>query len=205
MKGVTFNCHFSIQSEVARIAQIYLKKDWYINHGYSKFLILPTGLTIESTPSLKVIEEHVVKEFNNIEYDQYSIKLVGELKKFIGNQDKTSEINFLTEYDIYITKYGTGGSYTPPNKITVNYKKNGSNFFTVLHEMIHLSIEDKVQKHGISQQQKERVVDLIGKKLFPDIAKEQQRFADQNHVDQAFADSYPDIDNIFAKIKGIPE
>ena len=70
----------------------------------------------------------------------------------------------------------------------------------ILHEMIHLAIEPLIQQHAVSQRNKERLVDLLFKELFPEHAYEQSRFADNPQVDEVFESFYPDIASIVSRI-----
>ena len=72
------------------------------------------------------------------------------------------------QYDIYITYYGTGGSYyclEDRGKIILKYKPilNKPYEMTVFHEAIHIGIEQNIiQKYKLSQMEKETIVDALG-------------------------------------------
>jgi hypothetical protein len=68
--------------------------------------------------------------------------------------------NTLETFLVYLTSYGAGGSYNPPNVIVFNINNKGG-LKTIIHEIIHLLIEDQVQKYKIQHWEKERIVDLI--------------------------------------------
>jgi hypothetical protein len=71
----------------------------------------------------------------------------------------------------------------------------------ILHEMIRLAIEPLIQQQKVSQENKERLVDLLFKELFPEHAYEQPRFADNPQVDEAFKAFYPDVAALVSGIK----
>lgn len=70
------------------------------------------------------------------------------------------------KYLIFLTKFGTFGSYELPNKIFVNVHRNISEIAeTIVHEIVHLKFEDEVQKRNLSHEQKERMVDGVVEKI----------------------------------------
>ena len=53
-----------------------------------------------------------------------------------------------------------GGSYKLPNLVIYNIN-NKKGFKTIVHEIIHLLIENQIQEFKIQHWEKERIVDLI--------------------------------------------
>lgn len=71
------------------------------------------------------------------------------------------------KYEIYLTKFGTYGSYKLPNKIYLNVLRNSidETFHTLLHEMIHLKVEGEVIKKNLSHKEKEALVENLEKEF----------------------------------------
>jgi hypothetical protein len=67
-----------------------------------------------------------------------------------------------TEYHIFLTKFGTYGSYSLPNKIFLNIYQPLNKISDVLkHEVKHLQVEDIVLKQNLSHAEKEKLVNSI--------------------------------------------
>ena len=77
-------------------------------------------------------------------------------------------------YEVVFTLYGSGGSYNSDNgQITLyttpkgqfkSYKKPAN---TIIHEIVHIGIEESIiQHHQVNHAMKERIVDLMVKRLF---------------------------------------
>jgi hypothetical protein len=69
----------------------------------------------------------------------------------------------------------------------------------ILHEIIHIGIEDLIQKYNIKQSQKERIVDMITEKCFPGLIEAQKRFKDTS-IDKIVDDDFPDMKAVIEKI-----
>ena len=71
-----------------------------------------------------------------------------------------------TEYHIFLTKFGTYGSYSLPNKIFLNIYQPLNKISDVLkHEIKHLQVEDIVLKQNLSHVEKEKLIRSIKNKL----------------------------------------
>jgi len=183
----------SVEKEVERVKSTIKKLDWYKEHGYK--VRLPEGLTSES--SEKEIREAVASEYDTIDYEEASGNINnqwGEIAEKISAL-MDPPISFESEYNIQLTRYGVGGSYNLPNKIILSIRNTKDRIIKVIvHEMIHLAIQPLINKYDISQWNKERLVDLLYKKLFPEIAIEQEKAKEKIEVDKIFNKYYPDIE-----------
>ena len=65
------------------------------------------------------------------------------------------------EFQVILTKYGTEGSYNPPNRIFLNISNKSPQTLVLLHEITHLIIHKYIKKYQIQHWEKERIVDLI--------------------------------------------
>lgn len=154
------NIKFGKEFDKNRIKNTIVKLDWYKKHGYRPQL--PGGIDDKSTDSEileKVSQEYEEESYNNIakillnEFSVFSDKLEQSLVDIFGK-------NIQTNFNVYLTKYGVGGSYWLPNEIILNVN-NKFIVKTFVHEIIHLMIEENVKKYNIKQFEKERTVDLI--------------------------------------------
>lgn len=81
------------------------------------------------------------------------------------------------QYKILLTKYGVGGSYNETNGSIIlllsRFEKWSENEIqsTLVHEMVHLGIEESIiERYGLTQWEKERLVYLICTFYFNDIS-----------------------------------
>ncbi len=162
----------SRETEIDRITQTLKKRGWYREHGYFENLYFPKGIdrNQETIPE-ETIRKAVEQEYDSTLYkkaEEELLKAWGEVGDFVTKTFQESNFFPCVSYDIQLTRYGTGGSYTLPNTIVLNLEKSPNLFATVLHEMVHLALEERVQKEGLSQTQKESLVEDITTRLFPE-------------------------------------
>ena len=164
-----FNFEYSIQFELFRISYTFQRLDFYIENNY--FYDLPKNVTKEMTAA--EVLSTLANEYDEGSYKEEVLLLekeVIEKAEIINQMRLDSIIKSDIEYNIFLTKYGVGGSFGPPNFITLKItdrKTSEQKFATILHEMIHLHVHDWVMENNLTHWQKERVVDFIGLKYFP--------------------------------------
>lgn len=141
---------FSEQKEIERVQGIYKKIDWYRANGYD----------------IDVPKKDIHKELsdNKRKYQETSEKL-NRLSIDTASVDKIFKP---IKYDVFLTMYGTKGSYVPPGGIIVNIRNRTIKDITdtIIHEYIHLQIHKYIKKYNITHWDKERIVDLIVNKYF---------------------------------------
>ena len=154
------NIKFGKEFDKNRIKNSVARLDWYKKHGYNPQL--PEGVDEKSTDN--EILEKVGKEYKEREYENIAKILLNDFSIFSDKLEQTLFYIFgkdiQTSFNVYLTKYGVGGSYRLPNEIILNIN-NKLGVKTVVHEMVHLMIEENVKKYNLKQFQKERTVDLI--------------------------------------------
>lgn len=124
-------------------------------------------------PSLKDYfnKNYKVKEYKKVTQEA---KLAWESKEelFFDALNKIIKSKITHSYEIYITLFGPGGSYTLPDAVFVRgVTEEDKEYFDVCiaHEIIHLNVEEKVKELKLSHNGKELLVDAI---LFqPEIAR----------------------------------
>lgn len=154
------NIKFGKEFDKNRIKNTVIRLDWYKKHWYKPQL--PKGIDDKSTDS--EILEKVGQEYEEESYKNIAKTLLNEFSVF---SDKLEQLlisifgkNIQTNFNVYLTKYGVGGSYLSSNEVILNINNNFG-IKTVIHEIIHLMIEENVKKYNIKQFEKERIVDLI--------------------------------------------
>lgn len=204
-KVINIKIKYSISFETQRVFDVAKKIDWFKRMSYE--VDLPKDLKIENTKKItkKIIIDAIINEYNSIDYEK-AVKIIKQ------NWDKiSSELakNFLSiklkpksSYNIFLTKYGTGGSYNLPNYIIVNFRKRTADDLVriIIHEIIHLMIEPSVKKNKVQHWQKERLVDLIFSKIMPSVAKMQKLPKEVQKIDLIFNKFFPDIEKFFKHI-----
>jgi len=129
------NFIYSIEYEKERVNYYIKNKKKYRNYN----ILMPENDIIFNINEYKKREKEIKKDFN------YKIKKI--------------KLSFLLkEYNIILTKYGTGGSYRLPNTIILNlvYKNT---FKIILHEMLHLWLEKRIGT--LDSSEKELIIDSL--------------------------------------------
>lgn len=165
MIAIPIKFEFNVESEIRRVKNTLNDIEWLNKNSY-RFL-LPSGIK-----DLKDIDVNSLRNFVENEYDSKSFEIAKEaiIKSWEGNSSFMKKINqkmigsnILNEVTIVLTKYGTQGSYILPDSMIINISNIPPEFLikTVIHESIHLMIEDLIKKYSIQHWVKERIVNLI--------------------------------------------
>lgn len=108
------------------------------------------------------------------------------IPKFI-DMNKKWDFKTFQKYNVLLTRYGPGGSYNPyQGKIIMMTDTDGSfkKFRpqeTVIHEIIHIGIEENIVNHFVlNHWEKEALVDLICTLKFGDILPKYQMQSQEN-------------------------
>ncbi|MEK7078129.1 MAG: hypothetical protein AAB911_01030 [Patescibacteria group bacterium] len=117
-----------------------------------------------------IVKLHLEKT-NQLVLQKNASKIVAPLwrkieKEFFARAVKLTKVKICDKYICYLTRYGGGGSFNPPNTIWVraNIKnKNDLRFFTytVAHEITHLLLDNLLNKKKRTKRQKEKAVDAV--------------------------------------------
>jgi hypothetical protein len=199
---ITLNIKFSLEYENHRVQGVLKKLQWFKENGYD--VGLPQGLSPMADES--TISDAVSREYVESEYEKYSQMIKNKWQDYISKIETVGRdlpFQLKNEYTIFLTKYGTAGSYFAEEaKIVVNMIKRdeASVLGTVIHEITHIGIEYLIQKYNVSHWKKERLVDLICEKYFSDLRQLRVITEDVSSVDEAFSALYPDIEKIVQKI-----
>lgn len=209
-KELIFEC--SAEAEVVRVQQTLEKRGWFEKQGYPwKKFNYPKGIDTDKVESGEsTYTEEDIKKLIEREFDEESYtKVINSLEEGWANisdtfKAKMSEcsLEIPESYKIFLSKYGTGGSYFEPNIVRLNItnRSEKSLLGVLIHEAIHLSIQQMIDRYGLNQWQKERIVDLTVETFFPGLKEMQKVKIDTKEIDEIYKNNYPDIEIIIKKV-----
>lgn len=207
---IDLKINYSVEFEVERISETLKQLNWFKNKGYNVLLpsSLPTSNSVDiSGEKIKnsVIAEYVENDYETqknyllLNWNNIAPKLSEELSKLA--------LIPLNHYNIFLSKYGVGGSYHYPDEIIINikFKYEKGLLRTAVHEIIHLTIQPFIEKYKINHWSKERIVDLLMLRFLPQLSKPQQLPINTEQIDNIFNKIYPDIEAIIKDIGNLGE
>ncbi|MBU1032441.1 MAG: hypothetical protein ABII13_05545 [Patescibacteria group bacterium] len=152
---------FGIDFEENRVGGVLHEMDWYDSHGYRPKL--PKG--IDRTSSEQDIQKAVEAEYSEDDFQEVEA-LLNDLNETLSEVSAKLERIFgdksPAKLEINLTKYGMGGSYHPPDGMTLNADVKKEHLRkTVVHELTHLFAQPYIEKYDIAHWDKERIIDLI--------------------------------------------
>lgn len=164
--------------ENTRVFRALQLRDWYIQHGYQIRLPLRLQRQIKQKNvriTKSQISAAINSEYEASEYKKMSQEIQQWWKKTgtaFAKRFYTQEIPMLSHYQLWLTYYGTNGSYEVPNRIILNVNKKTSLQIhgIILHEFIHLGIEPLIIQFRIPHAAKEKLVDCLLRRIAPTIA-----------------------------------
>ena len=185
---------YSLSYEKKRVLNTIKKIDWYKENNYR--VSLPDGA--------------LDKDYRPAAYKIVEKKIEGWWRKDARTFVRNMEVRKLkpkSRYRIFLTRYGTGGSYDLPGDIVLNIsqKKASQLHAVVFHEMIHLSIEPLIARYRIPHFAKERLVDLLLGDLIPGFAKFQTlaKSREVKNMGRAYGDGTLPISAILKRFKAL--
>ncbi|MBI5742691.1 MAG: hypothetical protein HZA25_02545, partial [Candidatus Niyogibacteria bacterium] len=156
----------------------------------------------------KEILRIVITEFKKEEYEEKSQELkkgwVGVGEDFLKKLE-TLGLPLEREYEVLFTKYGVGGSYGLPNNIQINFAYTRDILSITLHEIIHLTVEELIKKYDIDHWTKERLVDLIYGRFFPEGQRLQDDPDQAEKIHKIFDSFFPNIEKVITEVSLIPK
>mgnify|MGYP000939359916 CR=1 FL=1 len=171
---------YSVENDIDEVNNSLSKLDFYKKNGYIPSL--PENINLNHITPENI--SHIVKDEFPLNKSLYlkiqkEIASEWELKgKEVNNFLCCLDYEIPQSIKVFLTKYGPGGGYEWPDKISVLVEKRSKNTYLALivHEIIHLLFEEPlVRKYNLNQIDKENLVDYmfthkILKKIFPDYA-----------------------------------
>jgi hypothetical protein len=201
---------YSIQDEIGRVKYTLGKYQWYIDNAYKPHLPEKISALLKQGGEISdgLIKESIEEEWTEVTYSNR--------KKEIEDAWENESPNFLLKlkalgrplqdkYYINLTRYGVGGSYGYPQDIQINLRtEHGKGvLWIIFHEMVHLTIEDLIRKYNIEHWTKERLVNLIINKFFPDKAGVQKDPENAEKISEIFYRDYSDIEKIIIAVSNL--
>lgn len=210
MKNISLRIDYSLDYEIQRIKDTLDKSEWFIENGYSKGVRLPAGEKLEDIDKNRPTDylfDKAEEEYNKKDYEEVENTIKEQWINFSPRLEKYFQETSLKQESLYIiqlTKYGVGGSYSTPNKVILNFQgRFGVGVTrTIIHEIVHLSIQSFINKYEVEHWVKERIVDLILSKIIPNINKMQKlppSFKTEL-IDASFEKNYPNIEEIIKNL-----
>ncbi|OHA47283.1 MAG: hypothetical protein A2541_01860 [Candidatus Taylorbacteria bacterium RIFOXYD2_FULL_36_9] len=205
---IKLDIKYSLEYEKERIESTLDKAGWYLVNGYSKWIKLPDGKKLDEIDiisSRDYLLDTAEKEYDLNDYEKIKNIINEQWFKFTPKLEKYFIETSLKQEAIYIiqlTKYGVGGSYNFPNKVILNFQNKSeiALFRNAIHEIIHLSIQSFIDENKVDHWVKERIVDLILRKIDPESNIMQKISIDTQSIDLAFEKHYPNIEKIIKNI-----
>ncbi len=198
---------YSIDYNVERVIKTIKKMDWFDANGYKP--ILPKELI---GTDLKAFTRDEVRGMIVQEYDEEKYKAMKVLIQESGavyiptlaSAFVNTTLPIHEEYMVRLVEYGVGGSYGLPNTVILNIANlwGIGPIKTIIHEIIHLSIEELIIAYKIEHWQKERIVDRMFSVMVPEIQRKMQNISENviRVVDEAFDRNYPNVEKVCAEI-----
>ena len=194
----------TVADEVNRVRYLCRKSAWYKENGYKP--TYPKAIQEKLERSEDITEENIRKsveeEFDSVVSEEKVSQTKeewGRIQEGFFKNLKTLGLPIQKEYRISITVYGTGGSYGPPNNVQLNNHANRQPF-VIAHEVVHLTIEHLIQKYKIDHWTKERMVDLVMNKFFPENQKLQRNPEHAEQIGEIFEREFPNIEKVISEI-----
>lgn len=202
--------HYSVATEISRVQFTARKYSWLVENGYQPQL--PTSIKNHLESGDMVSDEEIrtviEAEYQDHVYSEKARELTEAWKSESGGFIKKLETlgrPLPQTFKIFLSKYGTGGSYGYPDVVQLNLNRISDRgiLYIVFHEMVHLTIQDLIEKYDISHWTKERLVDLTMNKFFPNKRQLQQDPEHTGRVSDIFEKGFPNIERIIKEISKI--
>lgn len=191
---------FSPEHDIQVVNSTLRELTWLQQHGYTYHLParIETMLQQGTAPSSAQVAEMVSAEYQSEVYRTKSNEIVEaweQRKSDVLEKLKQLGLPLQTEYRLRVSNFGVLGGYEPPNAIDANVAQADARetIATVIHETIHLVIEDAVTAHHLDHWTKERIVDLIYGKFFPERMEVQHDPEQAVEIGRIFEQYYPHI------------
>jgi len=199
----------SVETELERLSYVLspVKRKFYQERKYR--ITLPEGFSLDDEEPVdeeklkaqiekEVAENRVLIEERKTEISGYWPNIIEHLKPVFRDLNYQPPENYI----LTLSLYGTGGSYNPPNEVIVNIKNKSSRNGlekTIAHEAVHDSIEHLIRKYQIEHWIKERIVDLLMSKAYPDY-QTQKLPIDTTEITRIFDENYPNLEKALEEI-----
>jgi len=201
---VRLTISYGVKQEIQRVKNTLKKLQWYLEQGYR--IQLPEDITKESSD--EDVMKSVQRGYVEADYAENEKRLQEEwriVSRGFEEMRREPSFHLQNEYGVMLTKYGVGGSYdVSSSQVIVKIKADAqiSRVETVAHEIVHMTIQYLIDLYQVRHWRKERLVDLIMERYFPELTKMQAIKEDVSMVNRAFEKHFPDIEAIAQAVGG---
>jgi hypothetical protein len=167
----------TLQEEFNHLKHALKQKAFYEQNGYR-----PVYPDVEELKNPAVLNDEIFKEKefdpsfyeNGVKAIEANRELILKCISKLSVLPQHWNFKYLRKYTVQLTRYGPGGSYHADTGTIImltnkagEFKRGTNPAHTIIHEIVHIGIEDGiVTKFGLTHWEKERLVDLLVKKLF---------------------------------------
>ncbi len=198
--SIGIHCVFSEKSEIWYATNAVKTLPWFRENGYGdRNSRLPEGVTEQSSD--EEVRAIVATEFKEDFYKDFADQIQEQWPALAEKLERLREIpafKFFDPYTIQLTQYGSGGSYNAKTgMVALNIGRNRQMeqiMRVISHEIVHIGIQEFIEKYNVRHWYKEHLVDLIGARYFT--KRIQNAPEDVSVVDTAFDTYFPDIEAI---------
>ncbi|MFZ2500527.1 MAG: hypothetical protein WAW90_00895 [Minisyncoccia bacterium] len=209
--AVPIEVRYSIEDDASRIRKTIDRYAWFIENNYKPDLPqdikdrLEKGEEIADEDIISVVEKEYQDDIYLTKANEIREVWTKESEAFLENLKRLGR-PLAEKYVVALTRYGVGGSYGSPNFIRLNIQKQNDRpvLFVIFHEIVHLTIQDLIEKHMTPHWTKERLVDLTMNKLVPEMKRLQRDPEAAEKIDAIFEKEFPNIEKIIADIAQLP-
>ncbi len=204
------------------LARIFGRMGFYNEHGYKVaipehpfFVNISNNLDLLKSLDMGEAREIFKREVYNLNYFKNGLRAINEnislaknaLERTVGWADWGFRL--FPDYKVRLTAYGPGGSYDYMNgniimKTTPGCKFKRAPLHTMVHEIIHIGIEESIiKKSKLTHTEKEGLVDAICVNCFGDILTDYQvqKRGDKNVFNLASQNNIMNLPRVIAEYK----
>jgi hypothetical protein len=201
---------YSPAAETKRVSYTLRDYRWFVENGYRPLLpesiktCLENGEDVPAADIRPAIESEYQEQMYREKAEELAAVWEEQAAEFFEKLEALGR-PLAQAYRLSLTQYGTGGSYGYPDAIQLNVNNNPQKgiLYVTFHEIVHLTIQDLIERYHIDHWTKERVVDLIMNRFFPEQEQFQRPPEHANQVREIFEREFPDIEKVLKEVSEI--
>jgi len=162
----------TVEEAFLYIKGLFVKRKFYQENGYSvdipEHLVFievwnnPEELSKEKENELhNIFVSEIYQKLDFSEALEECQKIVPEISERLTQLSLRFDFKILENYLIVLTPYGPGGSYDLRGTIVVKINSRRSFLERIIHEAVHIGVEDEVLRKKLNHSEKEKLVESI--------------------------------------------